>query len=164
MGKKRKIVVGAIIAAIAMLAAASVLLFASTREKGEWVAYDSYRPPGKPFSDLGQFLVWEQDVNQANVFYVPFYQYKLRKEVESPVRICIMRKKEIVSFVDARVWHQIPGSQPETEPIVFTGNPSLNGKRIAWKLFLYVPPSTKEDIEKRVKMTPKVFTKGGKPL
>jgi hypothetical protein len=73
-----------------------------------------------------------------------------------------MKTGEIVSSVEADVGNLTP-TELETEPIVFAGYPSLHGKRIGGKLIMYVP-FTKEDIEKRVKMAPKVFTKGGKPL
>jgi hypothetical protein len=69
---------------------------------------------------------------------------------------------EIISSVDAEVSNLTP-TESETEPIVFAGYPSLHGKKMGGKLIMYVP-FTEEDIEKRVKMAPKVFTKGGKSL
>ncbi len=165
MRKKKKIAAGVIIAAIVTLAAASVLLFAFTREKGEWVYYDSYRPQGKLVSELGRFTVWPQEVNEETISDIFFYRYKFRKKIDVPVvKICIVKIKtgEIVSSVDAAVSSLSP-TESETEPIIFAGYPSLNGKRMGGKLIMYAPP-TEEAMKKRVEMVPKVFTREGKSL
>jgi hypothetical protein len=156
MKKKIKVVVGIIVVTIAALL---VVLLVFTRKKGEWVVYYPDSPGrGHPVSGSEKILVWPQDVNEENISRITFYRYIFRKKVDTPVvRICVLKNKGILSSVEAEVGYFVTW---QTEPIVFAAIPSLNGKRIRGNLILFVPPSSKEDIEKHVKMKVEVLEKG----